>query len=147
GGELGQGIRRFRRVFYAVVASIFAIILLLLVPAIYMLQSYDRVLSSRNEVTLLMLTLIMVGLYVLEAALELVRSKALIRAGVALDLQLGPRLFDASFERYLRARGGNPSQGLGDLTNIRQFLTGNGLFAFFDAPWTSIHLLLIIVFS
>jgi len=147
GGELGQVIRRFRRVFYAVGAFSFAINLLLLVPAIYMLQIYDRVLSSRNEVTLLMLTLIMVGLYVLEAALELVRSKALIRAGVALDLQLGPRLFDASFERYLRARGGNPSQGLGDLTNIRQFLTGKGLFAFFDAPWTPIHILVIFLLS
>ena len=147
GGELGQVIRRFRRVFYAVGAFSFAINLLLLVPAIYMLQIYDRVLSSRNEVTLLMLTLIMVGLYVLEAALELVRSKALIRAGVALDLRLGPRLFDASFERYLRARGGNPSQGLGDLTNIRQFLTGKGLFAFFDAPWTPIHILVIFLLS
>ena len=147
GGELGQAIRSFRRVFYAVGAFSFAINLLLLVPAIYMLQIYDRVLSSRNEVTLLMLTLIMVGLYVLEAALELVRSKALIRAGVALDLRLGPRLFDASFERYLRARGGNPSQGLGDLTNIRQFLTGKGLFAFFDAPWTPIHILVIFLLS
>ena len=83
GGELGQAIRSFRRVFYAVGAFSFAINLLLLVPAIYMLQIYDRVLSSRNEVTLLMLTLIMVGLYVLEAALELVRSKALIRATCA----------------------------------------------------------------
>src|SRR5207247_8654650 len=122
GGELGQGIRRFRRVFYAVGAFSFAINLLLLVPAIYMLQIYDRVLSSRNEVTLLMLTLIMVGLYVLEAALELVRSKALIRAGVALDLRLGPRVFDASFERYLRARCGTPTQGVGARNNIRHLL-------------------------
>src|SRR5436309_14305941 len=95
--ELKQIIDRFRGVFYAVGGFSFAINLLLLVPAIYMLQIYDRVLSSRNEVTLLMLTLIVVGLYVLEAALELVQSKALIRAGRALDLQRGPRLFDACF--------------------------------------------------
>lgn len=143
GGELGETIASFRRVFYAVGAFSFVINVLLLAPAIYMLQIYDRVLSSRNEVTLYMLTLIIVGLYLLEATLELVRSRVLIRAGTALDLRLGARLFDASFERYLASRGGNPGQALADLNNIRQFLTGKGLFAFFDAPWTPIYLLVI----
>lgn len=142
-GELAAAIAGFRRVFYGVGAFSFAINLLLLAPAIYMLQVYDRVLASRNEFTLYMLTLIIVGLFLLEAALELVRSKVLIRAGAALDLQLGSRLFDASFERYLRVRRGNPAQALGDLTNIRQFLTGKGLFAFFDAPWTPIYIVVI----
>lgn len=142
-GELGEVIRSFRGAFYPVGAFSFAINVLLLVPAIYMLQIYDRVLSSRNEVTLYMLTFIMVGLYLLESILELVRSRVLIRAGAALDLQLGPRLFDASFERYLQARGGNPGQALADLTNVRQFLTGKGLFAFFDAPWTPIFIAVI----
>jgi len=141
--ELGEVIRSFRGVFYPVGAFSFAINVLLLVPAIYMLQIYDRVLSSRNEVTLYMLTFIMVGLFLLEAILELVRSRVLIRAGAALDLQLGPRLFDASFERYLQARGGNPGQALADLTQVRQFLTGKGLFAFFDAPWTPIFIAVI----
>ncbi len=140
GGELQETIGTFRGVFYAVAGFSFAINLLMLVPAVYMLQIYDRVLSSRNEVTLYMLTLIMLGLYLLEGFLELVRSKVLVRAGTALDLQLGPRLFDASFERYLRERGANPGQALGDLTNLRQFLTGKGLFAFLDAPWTPIYL-------
>ena len=145
--ELLEVISGFRCVFYAVGCFSFAINLLLLVPALYMLQIYDRVLSSRNEVTLYMLTLIMVGLYLLESALELVRSKVLIRAGVALDLQLATRLFDASFGRYLRARAGNPGQALADLTNIRQFLTGKGLFAFFDAPWTPIYVLVIFLLN
>ena len=142
-GELSRIIGGFRRVFYAVGAFSFAINVLLLVPAIYMLQIYDRVLSSRNEVTLYLLTLIMVGLFLLESLLELVRSRVLIRTGTALDLQLGSRLFDASFERYLRAGGGNAGQALGDLTNLRQFLTGKGLFAFFDAPWTPIFIAVI----
>src|SRR5438105_6762660 len=146
-GELKQIIDRFRGVFYAVGGFSFAINLLLLVPAIYMLQIYDRVLSSRNEVTLYMLTLIMIGLFLLEAMLEWVRSRVLIRAGVALDLELGSRLFDASFERYLRARSGNPGQALGDLTTIRQFLTGKGLFAFFDAPWLPIYVLVIFLLN
>jgi ATP-binding cassette subfamily C exporter for protease/lipase len=146
-GELRQTIGAFRGVFYAVAGFSCAINLLMLVPAAYMLQIYDRVLSSRNEVTLYMLTLIMLGLYVLEALLELIRSKVLIRAGAALDLRLGSRLFDASFERYLQRRGASPGQALGDLTNLRQFLTGKGLFAFFDAPWTPIYLLVIFLLN
>jgi ATP-binding cassette subfamily C exporter for protease/lipase len=142
-GELSMALSDFRGVLLAVGSFSFAINILLLVPAIYMLQVYDRVLSSRNEVTLYMLTLIMVGLFLLEAALEFVRSKVLIRASAALDLKLNARVFDASFERCLRGRGGNPAQVFGDLTNIRQFLSGKGLFAFFDAPWTPIYIVVI----
>jgi ATP-binding cassette subfamily C exporter for protease/lipase len=147
GGELGQIIGGFRGVFCAVGGFSFAINLLLLVPALYMLQIYDRVLSSRNEVTLYMLTLIVLGLFLLEAILELIRSKVLIRAGVALDLRLGSRLFDASFERTLQASEAHPGQALGDLASIRQFLTGKGLLAFFDAPWTPIYILVIFLLS
>jgi len=143
GGEFRSSIYSFKQAFLAVGSFSFAVNVLLLVPALYMLQVYDRVLSSRNDVTLLMLTIIMVGLFALEAALELVRSKVLIRASAALDLKLNGRIFDASFERYLGTRGGNPAQALGDLTNIRQFLSGRGLFAFFDAPWTPIFIIVI----
>jgi len=146
-GELGSLIQGFREVFYAVGAFSFAINLLLLVPAIYMLQIYDRVLTSRNLTTLAMLTLIMVGLYVLEAALEWVRSRVLIRASAALDIQLSSRVFDASFERYLRGQGANPGHSFGDLTNVRQFLTSQGLFAFFDTPWTPVYVAVIFLLN
>jgi ATP-binding cassette subfamily C exporter for protease/lipase len=143
GSELRSTLASFRGVFLAVGGFSCAINLLMLAPALYMLQIYDRVLSSRNETTLLMLTLIVVGLFVLDAALELVRSKAMIRASAALDLRLGERVFDASFRRYMDTRAGNPGQALGDLTNMRQFLTGKGLFAFFDAPWTPLFIVVI----
>jgi ATP-binding cassette subfamily C exporter for protease/lipase len=146
-GELGEVILGFRSVFYAVGAFSLVINLLLLVPAMYMLQIYDRVLTSRNEVTLVMITLIMAGLYVLEAALESVRSRVLVRASSALDVKLSPRVFDASFERYLRGSGGNPGQAFGDLTNVRQFLTGQGLFAFFDTPWTPLYIAVIFLLN
>ena len=146
-GEVTSAFLTFRHVFYAVGAFSFAINLLLLVPAIYMLQIYDRVLSSRNEATLLMLTVIMVGLFVLEAALDFVRSRVLIRSSAALDIRLNARVFEASFARYLAGRGGNPGQALGDLANIRQFLTSRGLFAFFDTPWTPIFILVIFLLS
>ena len=145
--ELTGVVRRFRSVFWAIGAFSFVINMLLLVPSLYMLQVYDRVLTSRNETTLILLTLIMAGLYVLEALLEFVRSRVLVRASAALDIQLSPRTFDASFDHHLQGRGGSPAQAMGDLTNVRQFLTSQGLFAFFDAPWTPIYLVVIFLLS
>jgi ATP-binding cassette subfamily C exporter for protease/lipase len=145
--ELGNVVRSFRAVFLAVGAFSFVINVLLLVPSIYMLQIYDRVLTSRNETTLLTLTIVMAGLYVLEAALEFVRSRVLVRASAALDVSLSSRVFNASFDRSLQGRGGSPVQAIGDLTNVRQFLTSQGLFAFFDSPWTPIYLVVIFLLS
>lgn len=146
-GELSGVIATFRGVFYSVGAFSLVINVLLLAPAIYMLQVYDRVLSSRNETTLYMLSMILVGLYALEALLELLRSKVMIRASAALDLRLNERVFNASFERYMRGRGASPNQALGDLAGIRQFLTGKGLFAFFDAPWTPLFIFVIFLLN
>src|SRR3546814_17259043 len=83
-----------------------------------------------------MLTLLVVGLFLLSALLEFARSQVLIRVGNRFDMLLNQRIFTASFERNLRRAGGNPAQAVQDLTNVRQFLTGNALIAFFDAPWT-----------
>lgn len=121
--------------------------LLGLVPSIYMLQVYDRVLQSRNVTTLIMLTIIMLGFYVMLGMLELARSKLMIRIGAQLDMKLNSRVFVASFEGNLKRAGGNAGQAMGDLTTVRQFLTGNGLFAFFDAPWAPIYLIVIFLFS
>lgn len=134
---------RFRGLFAGVVGLSLAINLLMLAPTLYMLQIYDRVLASRNTTTLLMLSLLVLGLFALEALLEWVRSRALIRASTAMDLELGPVVFDAAFRRRLAGRTGSVPQALGDMTQIRQFLTGRGLFAFCDAPWTPIFLVVI----
>lgn len=144
--ELRAVLSMFRGAFLSVGAFSFCINVLMLSPALYMLQVYDRVLSSRNEFTLLMLTLILVGLYVLYAGLDWVRSMVLVRVGARLDLALDGRVFNAAFERNLRTGGGHAAQALGDLQTVRQFLTGSGLFAFFDAPWAPIYLLVIAAF-
>ncbi|MCO6055103.1 type I secretion system permease/ATPase [Pseudomonas sp. MOB-449] len=141
--ELSEALSRLRRTFYVVGGFSGVINLMMLAPALYMLQVYDRVLASSNVTTLLMLTVLMLGLYVLMSLLEVVRSTVLIRLGNRLDMSLNKRVFNASFERNLRRAGGNPAQALQDLSQVRQFLTGNGLFAFFDAPWTPIYLLVI----
>lgn len=138
--ELATAVFQFRKTFYSLAAFSCIINILGLTPSLYMLQVYDRVLTSRNETTLLMLTLLVAGLYLLSAALEFARSTVLIRVGNRLDVMLNKRVFDAAFERNLKKAGGNPSQALSDLTNVRQFLTGNALFAFFDTPWTPIYM-------
>lgn len=114
--------------------------LLLLVPSLYMLQVYDRVLTSRNTSTLLMLTLFAFLMYVLLAVTEWVRAQLLINAGGTVDRELSPAVFNAALgERYPK-RAFALSQHLVDVTTIRQFLSGSGLFAFLDAPWTPIFL-------
>ncbi|BCL74567.1 alkaline protease secretion ATP-binding protein AprD [Jeongeupia sp. HS-3] len=140
-GELGGVLREFKRTFWVLAAFSATINVLMLTPSVYMLQVYDRVLVSRNVSTLLMLSVMVCGLYMLMSFMELARSIILIRVGNQLDMALNQRIFNAAFERSLRRAGGNPAQALQDLTQVRQFLTGNGLFAFFDAPWTPIYLL------
>lgn len=117
--------------------------LLMLVPTLYMLQVYDRVLTSRNTTTLLMLTLILLVLLALQSAVDAVRASVLQRVGVGLDRQLSGRVFNALVRRNLRAPEGNAVQSLHDLTNLRQFLAGAGIIVFFDAPWAPIYILVI----
>lgn len=117
--------------------------LMMLAPAIYMLQVYDRVLTSRNFTTLVMLSLLLVVVLVLMGALENARASILQRVGIGLDQRLGTRVFDALLRRNLRAPEGNAVQSLHDLTNLRQFLGGGGLVVLFDAPWAPIYIAVI----
>lgn len=143
--EVASAIWALRRPFYVVGTFSFLINMLMLTPTFYMLQMYDRVLGSRNELTLYMITLITVGLYLLLSGLEWVRSRILVRVGAQFDAALNSRVFNAAFETNLRTNGANAGQSLSDLTNVRQFITGNGLFAFFDAPWFPIYLIVIFI--
>ena len=145
--EITFALTSFKSAFRTVGIFSAIINLLMLVPSIYMLQVYDRVLASQNEITLLMLTVMMLGAYVFMSALEFVRSFVLVRVGAQLDMKLNKRVYTAAFEQNLKKGGGNAGQALQDLTNIRQFVTGNALFAFFDAPWFPIYLLVIFAFS
>ncbi len=145
--EIQQVLQGFRRTFYTIGAFSAITNLLMLAPSLYMLQVYDRVLASRNEITLLMLTLMILGVYLVMSALELVRSFVLVRVGAKFDMELNKRVYAAAFEQNLKRSGGNAGQALNDLTNIRQFLTGNALFAFFDAPWFPVYLIVIFAFE
>lgn len=144
---LPDALRRCRNSFLAIGLFSCFINLLMLVPSFYMLQVYDRVVSTGSQATLLMLTLIMVALLLSMGALEWVRSRIMVRVSNQLDMQLSDRLYDASFRLALVSGGRRSSaQPLGDLTALRQFMTGNGLFAFFDAPWIPIYLAVMFAF-
>lgn len=145
--EITEALMEFKKIFITIGVFSAVINLLMLVPSFYMLEVYDRVLASRNEYTLLMLTLMMLGLYVLTSVLEHIRSMVVIRVGARLDSFLNNRVYTAAFEQNLKKSGVNAGQALNDLTVIRQFVTGNGLFAFFDAPWFPIYMLVIFMFN
>ena len=119
---------------------------LMIIPALYMLQLYDRVITSGSQSTLLMLTLIMVLLLITMGLLEWVRGQILIRVGARLELLLNERLFALTFKRSLLTGGKAGSEPLDDLTGLRTFLTTNGLFAFFDAPWMPIYIAVMFMF-
>lgn len=124
--------------FFSVIINIF-----MLAPSVYMLQVYDRVLSSGNKMTLIMLTVMVVWLFFSIGIIEWIRNILLIRLGAYLDTRINKRIFFSAFESFLRQSTAYSSQSLSDLTLLRQFASGNALFAFFDAPWFPIYLLII----
>ncbi|WP_338884419.1 type I secretion system permease/ATPase [Xenorhabdus sp. TH1] len=145
--EITEVIRARSKVFWTIGLFTAFINLLMLVPSIYMLQVYDRVLPSSNEMTLLMLTLITLGMFAMMGGLEYIRSQVVIRIGSQFDMCLNQRVYTASYESNLKNGSTDAGQMLNDLATIRQFLTGNALFAFFDAPWFPVYLGVIFLFS
>ncbi|MDC9728075.1 MAG: type I secretion system permease/ATPase [Methyloprofundus sp.] len=145
--DLHEALGLCKGAFLSAAAFSLVINLLMLTPTIYMLQLYDRVLSSRSQETLLMLTLIVVAIFATQGALEWVRSQILVRVSAKLETLLNKRLFVIAYKQSLYSGGQNASaQALDDLTSLRQFLTGNGLFAFFDAPWLPLYVALMFLF-
>jgi ATP-binding cassette, subfamily C, bacterial EexD len=145
--ELFDALKSIRH--YFIYAGVFsaAVNVLMLTPIIYMLQVYDRVISSGSLSTLSMLTLLLTFLMLAMGGFEWVRSMILIAASNRIEQQLRRRVFDATFKNALVTGGsGNTSQPLNDLSSLRQFLTGNGLFAFFDAPWFPIYVAIMFIF-
>ncbi|MDD2951304.1 MAG: type I secretion system permease/ATPase, partial [Sulfuricurvum sp.] len=120
--------------------------MLMLVSPLYMLQIYDRVVASRSEETLLMLTLIVVVLFIVMGVLEFIRSRILIRVANSVDARLSDRIFTTMFTLANRFPSRATSQPLNDLGQIRQFLAGTPLFAFFDAPWIPIYIAILFLF-
>ena len=132
-----------------ITAAIFSLFLnlLMLVPSVYMLQVYDRVLSTGSVPTLLMLTMITVFLFMVYGGLEWLRAQILIVSSMRFDAMLSAAIHDAIFSRTLATGGRQASaQPLDDLERVRQFFTGAGLFALLDAPWVPIYMGMMFLF-
>ncbi|PPQ35922.1 ATP-binding cassette, subfamily C [Rhodoblastus acidophilus] len=129
------GARATAPIFIAAIIFSFFINLLMFVSPLYMLQIYDRVITSRSEPTLIALTVLAAVLICVYAILEMLRSRLLVRAGLLFDEKMAAPLFNAVHRGNLREPGANHVQGLRDLDTLREFLTGPGLIALCDAPW------------
>ena len=144
---LSRQLWTFRKEFIWV--GIFSLIanVLMLTPTLYMLQVYGRVMKSGSELTLLMVTFFLLLFYGVMAFAEWLRSRLLVRVGVRLDEALNSKVFNASFEANLNRAHHNGVKAFSDLTNIRQFMTANGIIAFFDTPWTPVYIAVIFLLS
>lgn len=145
--ELREAISSLRP--YFVRASWFSICscLLVLAPSVYMLEVYERVVNSRSHITLAMLTLVVLGAYVLMEILEWARSQILLEASAKLDNRLRNRVFGAIFEANLKRIPGGSVQPLNDFRVVREFLYSPPLLALMEAPVSLVFLGLVFAMS
>ena len=124
---LSRGFRATRPAFLTAIFFSFFINILAFVGPLYMLQIYDRVLGSRNYMTLLFLTLIAAFLLAIYASLEKVRSAVLVRAGLLFDSKTRSELFESVLYGSLQRPSLAYHTVLRELDVIREFMTGSGL--------------------
>nr|WP_244505331.1 type I secretion system permease/ATPase [Rhizobium sp. LCM 4573] len=121
--------------------------LLALTSPLFMLQVYDRVLASRSIPTLVGLAVLALILYLVQAGLDVIRSRILLRVGESFDHQLSGRIHEAVLRLPLETKmPGDGLQPLRDLDNVRGFLSGQGPTAFFDLPWMPLYLAICFAF-
>ena len=140
--ELTFVIRQCRQHFWTALIFSLAINVLYLAAPLYMLQVYDRVITSGSEITLLMLTLILLVTLAALSGLDFVRARILTRASVRLDRLLSQRIVSATLQSIIRFSSTAHSP-IRDFDTFRQFVTGTGIQALFDLPWAPIYILII----
>ncbi|MEM7211897.1 MAG: type I secretion system permease/ATPase [Pseudomonadota bacterium] len=145
--ELRENMGKCRKHFWSVAIFSIFVNLLMLTGPLFMLQTYDRVLSSRSEATLVALLLIVTFLFIMYGALEYARGRVLARAGARFQTLLDLRIFDAVLRRSVApADRAKPNVAARDLDSVRQLLSGPAPFALFDIPWTPIFIGAIFIF-
>lgn len=138
-GDIVQALWAHRSAWVVVALFSMVVSVLLLTPTLYMLQVYDRVMVSRSELTLLVVSLVTLFLFVAMGFADAMRARLLVRLGARLDMTLGPRVCSAAFARSAREPEAQRGQPFSDWTELRQFLTGPGILAFCDLPWALVY--------
>jgi ATP-binding cassette subfamily C protein len=133
--RLQEGIRLVLPIFVTATVFSFFINLLMFVSPLYMLQIYDRVVTSRSETTLMALTILAGSLIFVYAILQGIRSRLFVRAGLLFDEKISGHVFEAVHKGNIRVPNGGHLQCLRDMDVLREFLTGSGLISLCDAPW------------
>lgn len=132
-----------RQAFWSVALFSAVVNMLMLAGPLYMLQIYDRVLSSRSVPTLVALSIFLVGAYVFQGALDIIRSRIVVRAAALLDRRLGTTVHGAVLHLAIQSRhAGEAQQPIRDLDQIRAFLTSPGPIAIVDLPWMPVFLII-----
>lgn len=139
-GELQLAVAALRGYFVRAGWFSLACSVLLLMPTWYMLEVYGRVVDSRSHWTLAMVTVLLIGAYVVMEVLEWVRSDLMHSSGLALDKVLSERVFLAIFEANLRHMSGSASQAMADLRTIRDFLSSPAMLAVMETPVSLVFL-------
>ncbi|MFA7279365.1 MAG: type I secretion system permease/ATPase [Sterolibacterium sp.] len=121
--------------------------ILVMMPTIYMLEVYDRVVNSRNHMTLAMLTVFVIGVYVVMELLEWVRTGILQQAGLKFDALMSERVFNVVFEANLRRIPGATTQVLGDLRSLREFIASPAVTAFMDVPLALLYIIVLFMIN
>lgn len=124
----------------SILAVSFFINVLMLASPLYMLQIYDRVLTSRSTDTLLFLTIIVISAIAVIGLLDAIRSNLMSRIGLWISQSLSGETLNVSIKRTLRLEQASNVQSLRDLDTVSGFLTTPAIYPLFDAPWASIYL-------
>ena len=147
-GEIRTALGESRRLFVSIGVFSAFVNLLMLTGPLFMLQVYDRVLTSRSEATLVALIGIVAFLFLMMGLLDHARARVLARAGARFQARLDTRVLGAILTRAGRSPQARsvPATGLADLEAMQRFASGPGPFAFFDAPWTPAFLFVLFTF-
>lgn len=137
---LDQAFRRCRSAFVA--AGVFSafVNLLMLSGPLYMMQVYDRVLTSRSVPTLVALSVLILGLYAISGLLEHIRSRLIVSVGSAVERDLRRGVFARLLDNAVRRSSETGTQPIRDLDMLRQFHMGQAPFGLFDLPWAPLFL-------
>ncbi|MDD2535457.1 MAG: type I secretion system permease/ATPase [Macromonas bipunctata] len=133
-------LRQCKKSFVFVAILTLVIEVLSITPIVFMWNMFDRVISSRSEVTLVSLTALVMLAYGFWSGLEWVRTRMMIRISLRIDWDIAARVFDTSFRRYVARKDVDVHQVLGDVVTLRQFLTGGALLALMSAPYAIIFI-------
>lgn len=145
--ELRAALAESRSAFISIGIFSFFVNLLVLTGSLYSLQVYDRVMTSRSEPTLAVLTILVIMLYAIMGILDHMRGRIAARIGARFLAKLEMRVFRIVIERtMLASQGVNTQTAMRDLDSIQRALTSPAVFSVFDIPWTPVFVVIIFIF-